>query len=36
VVRKAEAALEAKVTAGLRIPDFVTVVLKSNRTEELP
>lgn len=35
VVRKAEAALEAKVTAGLRIPDFVTVVLKSNRTEEL-
>ncbi len=35
-VRAAEALLEAKVKAGLRIPEFVTTLLKSGRIEELP
>ena len=34
-VRAAEAALEAKVKAGLRIPDFVAALLKSNRIDEI-
>ena len=34
-VRAAEAALEVKVKAGLRIPDFVTALLKSNRIDEI-
>ena len=34
-VRAAEAALEAKVKAGLSIPDFVTALLKSNRIDEI-
>jgi 4-hydroxy-4-methyl-2-oxoglutarate aldolase len=35
-VRAAEAALEAKVKAGLRLPDFVAGLLKSDRVEEIP
>ena len=34
-VRAAEAALEAKVKAGLRMPDFVQAVLASDRVEEV-
>lgn len=34
-VRAAEAALEAKVKAGLEIPDFVAAILDSDRTIEL-
>jgi 4-hydroxy-4-methyl-2-oxoglutarate aldolase len=34
-VRKAEAALEARVKAGLRMPDFVESLLNSSRVEEL-
>ncbi len=34
-IRKAEAALEAKVKAGLRIPDFVKSLLASGRIENL-
>jgi 4-hydroxy-4-methyl-2-oxoglutarate aldolase len=34
-VRAAEAALEAKIKVGLRIPDFVTALLKSNRIDEI-
>lgn len=34
-VRAAEAALEAKVQAGLEIPDFITAILNSERTIEL-
>jgi 4-hydroxy-4-methyl-2-oxoglutarate aldolase len=34
-IRKAEAALEAKVKAGLRIPDFAKSILASRRTENL-
>ncbi len=34
-VRAAEAALEAKVKAGLRIPDFVSSILADGRTEYL-
>lgn len=34
-VRSAEAALEAKVKAGLRIPDFVAAILSSNRVQRL-
>nr|MBA3326307.1 RraA family protein [Paracoccaceae bacterium] len=35
-VRAAEAALEAKVKAGLEIPDFIAAVLASDRVAELP
>jgi 4-hydroxy-4-methyl-2-oxoglutarate aldolase len=35
-VRAAEAALEAKVRAGLEIPDFVSAIIESDRTVELP
>ena len=35
-VRKAEAALEARVKSGLRLPEFVTSVLTSGRVEEIP
>lgn len=35
-VRAAEAALDAKVKAGLQIPDFVRAVLVSDRVVELP
>ncbi len=35
-VRKAEAALEAQVKAGLRLPEFVTSILSSGRVEEIP
>jgi 4-hydroxy-4-methyl-2-oxoglutarate aldolase len=34
-VRAAEAALEAKVHAGLEIPDFVTAIVESERTIEI-
>ncbi len=34
-VRAAEAALEAKVKAGLRMPDFIAALLKSERVEEI-
>ncbi|MFT3988848.1 RraA family protein [Aestuariivirga sp.] len=34
-IRAAEAALEAKVKAGLRIPEFITSILSSNRVERL-
>ena len=34
-VRAAEAALEAKVKAGLEIPDFVLKILRSDRTVEI-
>jgi 4-hydroxy-4-methyl-2-oxoglutarate aldolase len=34
-VRKAEAALEAKVKGGLRIPDFVRAVLESDRVRRV-
>ena len=34
-VRAAEAALEAKIKAGLRIPEFVAALLKSNRIDEI-
>ena len=34
--RENKALLEAKVKAGLRIPEFVTALLKSGRIEELP
>ncbi|MGA2045331.1 MAG: hypothetical protein ABSG83_18405, partial [Roseiarcus sp.] len=34
-VRAAEAALEAKVRAGLEIPDFVTAIVESDRTVEI-
>jgi 4-hydroxy-4-methyl-2-oxoglutarate aldolase len=34
-VRAAEAALEAKVKAGLRIPDFIAALLRSGRVEEI-
>jgi 4-hydroxy-4-methyl-2-oxoglutarate aldolase len=34
-VRVAEAALEAKVRAGLEIPDFVTAIIESERTVEI-
>jgi 4-hydroxy-4-methyl-2-oxoglutarate aldolase len=35
VVRANEAALEAKVKAGLRLPDFAIAHLKSGRIEEI-
>lgn len=35
-VRVAEAALEAKVKAGLRLPEFVERLLNSDRVEEIP
>ena len=35
-VRAAEAALEAKVKAGLEIPDFVQKILDSDRVVEVP
>jgi 4-hydroxy-4-methyl-2-oxoglutarate aldolase len=35
MVRAAEAALEAKVKAGLRLPDFAAALLKSGRIEEI-
>jgi len=35
MVRAAEAALEAKVKAGLRLPDFAVALLKSGRVEEI-
>lgn len=35
VVRANEAALEAKVKAGLRLPDFAATFLKSGRIEEI-
>jgi len=34
-VRRAEAGLEAKVKAGLEIPDFITSILASDRVEEI-
>jgi 4-hydroxy-4-methyl-2-oxoglutarate aldolase len=34
-VRAAEAALEAKVKAGLEIPDFITAILASDRIERI-
>jgi len=34
-VRAAEAALEAKVKAGLEIPDFVKAILASGRVAEV-
>lgn len=34
-VRAAEAALEAKVKAGLEVPDFVEAILKSDRVVEI-
>ncbi len=34
-VRAAEAALEAKVKAGLEVPDFVEAILKSDRVTEV-
>ncbi|MEP7173148.1 MAG: RraA family protein [Aestuariivirga sp.] len=36
VVRTAESALETKVKAGLRVPDFASALLKSDRIEEIP
>ncbi|MDP9138067.1 MAG: RraA family protein [Pseudomonadota bacterium] len=35
-VRTAEAALEAKVKAGLEVPDFIKAILASHRVVELP
>jgi 4-hydroxy-4-methyl-2-oxoglutarate aldolase len=35
-IRAAEADLEAKVKAGLKIPDFVRTILDSNRVIEIP
>jgi 4-hydroxy-4-methyl-2-oxoglutarate aldolase len=35
-VKAAEAALEAKVKAGLEVPDFIRALLASDRIEELP
>jgi 4-hydroxy-4-methyl-2-oxoglutarate aldolase len=35
-VRAAEAALEAKVKAGLKIPDFIRAILDSDRVVEVP
>jgi 4-hydroxy-4-methyl-2-oxoglutarate aldolase len=35
VIRAAEAALEAKVKAGLEIPDFIQQVLDSDRVVEI-
>lgn len=35
-VRKAEAALEARVKSGLRLPEFVTEILTSGRVEDIP
>jgi 4-hydroxy-4-methyl-2-oxoglutarate aldolase len=35
-VRAAEASLEAKVKAGLRMPDFMSELLASDRVERLP
>jgi 4-hydroxy-4-methyl-2-oxoglutarate aldolase len=35
-VRKAEAALESKVKAGLEVPDFARAILDSERVVELP
>ncbi len=35
VIRAAEAALEAKVKAGLRLPDFAAALLQSSRVEEI-
>lgn len=34
-VRAAEAALETKVKAGLRLPEFAAALLKSGRIEEI-
>ena len=34
-VRRAEANLEAKVKAGLEIPDFISSILESDRVEEV-
>lgn len=34
-VRKAEAALEAKVKAGLKLPDFIKALFEQGRVEEL-
>jgi 4-hydroxy-4-methyl-2-oxoglutarate aldolase len=35
-VRAAEVSLEAKVKAGLEVPDFITSILNSDRVTELP
>jgi 4-hydroxy-4-methyl-2-oxoglutarate aldolase len=35
-VKAAEASLEAKVRAGLQIPDFVQAIIDSDRVEEIP
>ena len=35
-VRAAEAGLDAKVKAGLEIPDFIVALLRSGRVEEVP
>ena len=34
-IRAAEAALEAKVKAGLQVPDFVQAILDSDRVVEI-
>jgi 4-hydroxy-4-methyl-2-oxoglutarate aldolase len=34
-VRAAEASLEAKVKAGLEIPDFLNAIISSDRVEEI-
>ncbi len=34
-VRKAEAALDAKVKAGLEIPEFIEAIMTSDRVEEI-
>lgn len=35
-VKAAEAALDAKVRAGLQFPDFAQAILESDRVEEIP
>ena len=34
-VREGEAALEAKVKAGLKVPDFVRAILESDRVRRI-
>ena len=35
-VKAAEASLDAKVRAGLEIPDFIQAIIDSDRVEEIP
>ena len=35
-IRRAEAALDARVKAGLGVPDFVTALFEGGRVEEIP